>query len=236
MQFKLNKLNVFFGTLALLSIAYFGYAVFWCISHYPGGYLLSEHFLSDLGTLHTRSGLENPNGRIFNRATVLLGFSCLAFFVCISFTLPYCRRLVGISGSFSGLGLVGIGSTPFDAYYIEHHVALAIWLVPMVVLVFAFLASQFFGEKSPWTVGVILAISVILFFAMGAYVFSGSLNGHVIFQKIVASIAVIWFFVVFISASYSTIYFSSSRLMEIENQAVEYMKVIQNGHRRQNQP
>ena len=230
---RLHGINLVVGLLVLLAIGHFCCCVVYCMANYPDGYSLSEHFLSDLGSLKTSEGALNPNAALFNRGLVILGFSLILFFGVISWSMQKIQLLVGVSGVLSGLGLMGIGLTPFDVYYLEHHLALGLWLIPMVVLAVSFVIGLWWTEKKALIAVVVTFVTLLLGFAIAGYVFNQQRTGHVIFQKWVALFSVIWFLTILVSVSYSTYYYAvSARLQKIHRQADDYMRVLRKGHRK----
>lgn len=77
---------------------------------------------------------------VFNTSVVLLGGSLILFFV-LAFDLrteaTFGLVMFLTAGCCSALGLIGIGLTPMDVYLVEHNVFLAVWLLPMTVMVLA---------------------------------------------------------------------------------------------------
>ena len=117
-------------------IAQFLYAVPQAMSVYPGGYSITHNFLSDLGCAFTSSQSDNSaSASIFNRSIIVLGFSLIPFFIVLPTELGKSRWVIRYSGVLSAMGLIGIGSTPYDQYFVEHFVALGLWIVPMLFVV-----------------------------------------------------------------------------------------------------
>ena len=229
-DWQLNKTNLVCGFVALLGIAQFGYGLVRAVRCYPGGYLLSEHFLSDLGRTVTSNGQINTvSASIFNQSVIVLGCSLIPFFLAMPEVLETGRWLVRLSGVLSALGLVGIGLTPYNSHLAAHLVALCLWLVPMLVSIVVFSVSAELGGRLRTLVFVGMAGVV---FAFCGYAFVESHYGHVVFQKILVVLAVLWFCLVFACVSVSTIQSMSSRKLVAERQARAYLKVIQRRPRR----
>jgi len=236
MSWRVNKLVLVFGLLAMSGIAQFVFSLALAIDQYgdEDGYSITENFLSDLGRTRTVDGLNNvAASAIFNRSVVILSLSLVPFFCALTTVLHKHRASVPSFGVVSSLGLVGIGLTPYDRYFVAHNVALGLWLGPMLVMVLGFYRSfRSEGAASRKLAGV----TVLLLLATIGYALVNHHSGHVVFQKIVAVLAVIWFLLVFVSVSVSTIQSVSPRQLLAERQAIRYMEVIRRGPRRQRKP
>ena len=230
MSWEINRTNVICGLVALLGILQFAYCVYHAANVTPDGYSISEHFLSDLGRTKTHSGRDNTAcADIFNRSVMLLGVSLIPFFSVISKTLEEGRWIVCSSGIFASLGLICIGATPYDKHEVEHYMALGLWICSMLVLVVAIPAVV----KLNRTCSAVLVIgTVLVVVAVGAYAFAGSHSRHVVYQKVLAIVAVIWFCVVAVMVSVSMIRSVSSSRLKAERLARRYTREIQRNHRR----
>jgi hypothetical protein len=229
-SWQLNRINVVFGLIALLGILQFFCMSCWAIRNYPGGYSVAGHFLSDLGRRTTLDGSENSVcSRVFSRSVVALGIALIPFFAVMPMTFDSGRSVLGGSGVLSASGLIGIGLTPYDDYFVLHHIALGIWVVPMLVMVITFLVLA----RSAGAASVILSIgSVLVVLAILGYALAGDHNGYVIMQKVLAVLAVTWLCLVFITVSVSTVRAVSSRRVIAEQQAEHYLQSIRKNHRR----
>jgi hypothetical protein len=230
MTWTFNKVNLVCGLIALLGIAQFIYAVPQAMSVYPGGYSIAHNFLSDLGCTVTSSYLDNSaSASIFNRSIIVLGFSLIPFFVVLPTVLGDAHWIIRCSGVLSAMGLIGIGSTPYDRYFVEHFVALGLWITPMLIVVVTFAFSIELGGIASLSLSVCTFLVVS---AAGAYALAGSHSGHVIFQKALAILSMFWFFLVFVIVSVSTIQSIPSTRQIAERQAREYLNIIKSNHRR----
>lgn len=231
MTLEVNKTQLIFGLVALLGIAQFLYLVPRAMSVYPGGYLISHNFLSDLGCTVTSSGRDNSaSATIFNRSIILLGILLIPFFTALPTVLENPHWIIRCAGVLSALGLIGVGSTPYDRYFVEHFVALGLWIFPMLVMVVTFAVS---AETDRITSLALLFCTFLVLLAAGAYAFAGYHSGHVIFQKILAILSIFWFCLVFVIVSVSTIQSIPSTRLIAERQARKYLNIIQRDHRRQ---
>ena len=230
MTWKLNRINIVCGVIAMLGIVQFAGSVVHAIGIYPGGYDIANHFLSDLGRTRTLAGIDNADcARLFNWSLILLGTSLIPFFVAMSLSLNEGRAISCVSGVLSALGLIGIGSTPYDHYLLEHVFALGIWLVSTLQMVAAFFVYSRLNRVASLTLAV---ATLFVFGAAWKYVSAGSHSGYVVFQKILVVFAVLWFGIVFMIVSVSTIQSISSRHSTEEELARKYIRTIERGHRR----
>ena len=230
MTWQFNRANIVLGIVALLGIAQFACSVVRAVNNYAGDYSITENFLSDLGCTQTMAGADNSaSSLVFNRSIIGLGISLIPFFAAMPTVLETGRSLLRFSGVLSAVGLIGIGLTPYDLHFVEHHVALGLWIGPMILMVVAF----FTVAKLEGAASVALSIGTsLVVLAACAYAFAGDHDGHVIFQKVVVILAVVWFCLVFVSVSVSTVRAISSRRQVVEEQARHYLKIIQRNHRR----
>jgi hypothetical protein len=110
-----------------------------------------------------------------------------------------------------------------------HLVALGLWLISMLVTVVGFLVSVDMSGRG-FSLLVIGSLGVLV--AICGYLFASSRSGHVVFQKILATVAFFWLCVVLACVSVSTIHSISSRRAVVERQAVRYLSEILRRHRR----
>lgn len=225
-----------FGLFAMFGIGQFALSLALAVNRYGGedGYSATENFLSDLGRTRTVDGVNNVTAsEIFNRSVVILSLSLAPFFCALTTVLNKHRVAVPSFGFASSLGLMGLGLTPYDRYFVGHNVSLGLWLGPMIVMVLGFFRSlRSEGAVSRRLTGV----TVLLVLATIGYALVIHHSGHVVFQKIVAVLAVIWFLLVFATVSVSTIHSVSPRQLLAERQAIRYMEVMRRGPRRQRKP
>lgn len=230
MSWRFHRRNVLFGLIACGGIVQFVVAANWAIQNYPGGYRFAEHFLSDLGRNRTIHGVENADcAYVFSRSIVAMGISLMPFFSVMAETFPCGRAWLRYSGVLSATGLVAIGLTPYDDYFLWHHVALALWIGPMLVMVVAFfLLARSEDAGSVWlSVGSIgVAIGSL------GYILAGDHVGHVVLQKLLICVTIVWFLAMVFTVSLETVFPTSQRRDVAEAQARRYLQRIRRGHRR----
>ena len=226
------------GVLAWVGIGQFAGCVFVAVRMYPGQaassrveYQLSQNFLSDLGCTQTATGRNNTEvAGIFNRSVVALGLAMIPFLLLLPADWEQGRTIMQIAGVSSAVGLIGIGLTPYDRYFIAHHVALGLWLLPLFLIVVAyFVAYLHRGEASPW----LGAGTIVLLAAMAGYALAGSHSGYVVFQKVMALCALAWFAAVFARVGVIMVQSLPSRRRRlVEQQARHYLANLSHGYRR----
>ncbi len=230
MTWGINRLNMLSGVLALLGLVQFFYCVVAAMHRFPGGYVLHEHFLSDLGVTQTADGQDNSaSAALFNRSIIGLGVSLLPFFCLMPSVLSRNAALVRASGVLSALGLIGIGATPYDRFLVEHFSALAVWLASLLVMAVSFTLS---ADLDRFGSTLLAGCTTGLAAAAGAYVFAGERTGYVIFQKTLVVVAVPWLCFVFVIVSFTTIRSLTTTRMIAEQQARDYLDAISKGYRR----
>ena len=230
MSWQFNKTNLVCGVVALCGIAQFVYALVHAVRAFPGGYQVTEHFLSDLGRTVTANGQDNAvSAALFNHSVIWLGLLLIPFFAAMPSVLENGRFLVRVSGVLSACGLIGIGLTPYDVHLAAHTIALGCWIAPMLVAVVAFFASAELSGKL--RTALFLGTTAVVL-SVCAFTLSESHRSHVVCQKILAVLAAIWLLLVFVSVSVSTIQSFTSRRLIAEEQARQYIKAIERRHRR----
>lgn len=230
MALQVNRINLVFGLIAWLGIVQFAISVRYAVSLYADDYSVAENFLSDLGRTVTFDGTDNSNcANVFNRSVIILGITLLPFFAVMPSVLQRGRFAIRAFGLLSSLGLIGIGLTPYDLYFIPHHAALVLWIGPMLLTVVTLLICAIVEGISS---KMLSAGSLLLIAGVSAYALAGTYQGYVVFQKVMAVLACVWFCTVFVTISLATIHSIRSRRMMIEKQANQYLKRIQKGHRR----
>jgi hypothetical membrane protein len=237
MPITVHRTNFLFGLLACIGIAQFLGATHVAIRSYPAsadgtesGYELTGHFLSDLGSTKTTDGLPNSNSAIlFNSSVMGLGIS-LAPFLCV--LASHCGRLAWLAGgcgALSSVGLVGIGLTPYDVYFTAHHIALGLWLGPMLVCMVLYFTSAAFREEA--SVSLWCATSLVVIAALG-YASIGSRDGYVVMQKLLSVMSIVWFLLVFASVSFATWQSIPLRKTLVDRQAEQFVGVLRHGYRK----
>jgi len=148
-----------------------------------------REFLSHLGqsTSHGSS--------LFNRSLIVLGICLIVFFIggyLLRAGVSVAECVFGVSGILSSAGLIGIGVTPLDIYYILHHVFLVTWLIPMAAMVAAgYVALEVRGVSRI----LFVVFSGALFLGIGLYLLNAIDEQAPAFQAIVLFTATIWFLV-----------------------------------------
>lgn len=188
---SLDFRNLAWALVALLGLGQFLVVLYCAASFYPETYKWDQNFISDLGCTETAGGLDNTaNSRLFAASTCALGFSLLPFLLVFPSAFQRGRLLLRILAVATVLGLIGIGQTPYDKFFIIHHVALVLWIVPMVVMAMALpvllLNEGRFSRPLFLFAGILLVATLV-------YACVGSHSGYVILQKIVVAISLGWF-------------------------------------------
>lgn len=188
---SLDLRNLGWALVALLGIAQFLVVLYYAASHYPETYEWARHFISDLGRRETAGGLDNTlNSNLFAASTFTMGISLLPFLLVFPAAFQRGQWFLRILAVVTVLGLIGIGQTPYDVYFLAHHVTLAAWIIPMVIMALALPILLLFEQGFSRT---LFAFSGILLAATLAYASIGSHSGYVIMQKIVVLITLGWF-------------------------------------------
>jgi hypothetical membrane protein len=230
---RIHRTRLLVSMIACLGLAQFLLAVGFAIAYYPGGYSFFGNFLSDLGRTATKSGYDNPLcSRVFNGGVVGLGVSLLPFFALVPSTLGSEDRagwVFTVVGVISATGLIGIGLTPYDVYFVAHHVALAVWLGPMFLLAIVYLSLALDNENASFGL-IVCTIALVL--SVFGYASIGFHRGYVAMQKVTAILSVIWFVVLAIRIVFSGITEVTGRRQQMERLADHYLLRLQSGYRR----
>ncbi len=174
----IDKRNTLAAVVSFLGLIQFLLAVRVAAARYPGGFSFGTRFLSEMGETH------GPAGVLFNRSIILLG-SCLAFFFVNGFRDDE-TTVFRWSGVLSACGLIGIGSTPLDKFFYEHHLFLILWLVPM----FPMIIAGTIGSRISGLPGMLLGI--VLLFLTVRYITSAGSNQAPWNQKLVIVVGLAW--------------------------------------------
>lgn len=228
-----HRFRLFVSMTACAGLAQFLLALGYAMTHYPGGYSFFGNFLSDLGRTRNWGGEDNLIcSMVFNRSIVALGLSLLPFFAFVPSTLGSGARtswLFALGGAVSAAGLIGIGLTPYDVYFVAHHVALVAWLAPMFLLAIIYLALAFESDNaSPGLIGCTIAL-ILAVLAYGTVGFHG---GYVAMQKVTAVLSIIWFVVLASRIVCTGITEVTGRRQQMERLADRYLLRLQQGYRR----
>lgn len=207
----------------------------------PDGYAWSRNFLSDLGLQKAWSGKDNSGGaRYFNGSIILLGIALILFF-CVSVRASERGDVIALAiagaGGISSLGLVGIGMTPYDVLFVDHHIMLAVWIMPLPIIAVAFAAQCFRAEnRIGFLSGSIAALAAVgLIVAIIAYAVAPSLRDRVLMQKVLAGIAILWFTIVVGRVALASITIISQRKRFRERLAEKYIRQISKQYLRPHQ-
>ncbi len=225
---QLHKPILVCGLIAIVGICQFAFGVSAAIQQSRERYEMTNQFLSDLGRN------DNPHAAaIFNPAVIMLGVALIPFFLVMPGVLARFRGTLRISGVTAACGLIGIGLTPYDDWYVAHLMFLTMWVAPMLLMMIVFLLSALgTGLLHNGRLGsrwLLLATgSAVL--AIGGYALIDNHHGHVVFQKIVAVLAVAWFVLVFLSVVITTVGSLTRRTEIVERQAISYLRTLE--HRR----
>ncbi len=232
-MFQARRFRLIVSVVACLGLAQFLLSLAYAIAYYPGGYSFFGNFLSDLGRTRTWAGSDNQLcSLLFNRAIVVLGLSLLPFFAFVPSTLGTGKRIpwvFALGGALSSTGLIGIGLTPYDVFFIFHHIALAVWLAPMFLLAVIYLLLAFDSDNA--SIGLIVC-TVALILAVLGYASVGFHLGYVAMQKVTAVLSVIWFSVLANRILFTGIAQVTGRRQQMERLAEQYLLRLQRGYRR----
>jgi hypothetical membrane protein len=237
MAIAVNRTSFLFGLLACLGILQFLVATCFAIRSYPSatdstesGYRLASHFLSDLGSTKTTDGLANADSAVmFNRSVIGLGIALAPFFCVLGWQCGRVGWLIHACGALSSLGLIGIGLTPYDVYFAAHHVALVLWLGPMLVAMAAYFTSAALRDEASTSLWITTSLVVL---AVSGYAVAGSHDGYVMLQKLLSVLSIGWFLLVFMSVSFATWQSVANRKSLVDRQAERFISVLRHGHRK----
>ncbi len=194
-QFKILLLSVV--AVSLLGILQFLICTSIAIYNFPDGYSFSENFLSELGLI------QHEGHSLFNGSLISLGFSLLPVFAFLWFTDPrnsISIKATSIFGLISSFGIIGVGIWTFDRQFVLHHIAIALWLFPMLYMVVTFFYA---ASRSPFVGIGFLSVSLVMVGTM-IYVLSSTQTTSVqLLQRAVVICGLIWicFIVAFIYQS-----------------------------------
>lgn len=150
------------------------------------GYSISRDYLSNLG----RQSFEFSH--YFNYTLTWLGFSLIPMFLMIWITDPrqsFSAKLTAILGIVSAAGLIGLGMSPVDRYYITHHVWLAIWIFPMFYMTVSFF---YVAARSPYVGVGFVGASLVMVVGMITYLSMVELTTYELLQKAIVVCGLIW--------------------------------------------
>lgn len=172
--------------LATLGVAHFFLATAVAMTHFPDGYSMEGNFLSDLG----RSSM--PYSDWFNFSLIFLGLSVVPLYLTLIIVDPrdsFSMKLAAGFGILSGMGLVGLGMTPFDKFFALHHLALGVWLFPMFYTVIVF----YYGAARSSYVGIgFIGLSLMMVVGMLIVLLRTEVTSFQLLQKMIAVCGLIW--------------------------------------------
>ena len=187
-QFKL--LLIFVLTLATIGVLQFFICTWIAIANFPGGYSMTENFLSDLGRQNT------SHHATFNGSVIFLGISLIPSFCTlwlINTDRMWSMKVTAVFGIISSFGLIGLGLTSIDREFVLHHVALAIWLFPMMYMTVTF----FFAASRSHYVGVwFIAASLVMVIVMITVLLQTEMTSTQLLQKAIVLCGFVWLFYV----------------------------------------
>ncbi|MEM7785640.1 MAG: DUF998 domain-containing protein, partial [Planctomycetota bacterium] len=141
------------------------------------GYTFNHHYLSDLGRNTFKYNY------FFNYSLIWLGFSLIPMFLMIWITDPrqsISAKMTAALGTVSAIGLMGLGCSPVDRYFVAHHAWLAVWVFPMFYLAITFF---YVAARSPYVGIGFLSASLAMSVGMTIYLLTVELTTYEIVQK-----------------------------------------------------
>ena len=180
-----NWLIVTLG-IAVLGVIQYLVANAVAMAHFPDGYSFSGNFLSDLGrSTHDYSDF-------YNFSLIFLGIGLLPLFVSLMLVDPrdsFSMKLAAGFGCLTAMGIVGLGLTPIDKFFILHHIALGVWLFPMFYMWIVF----FYGASRSTYVGIgFLSVSLLTVVVMLAVLLRSDSTGYQVMQKMIVACGLVW--------------------------------------------
>ena len=172
--------------LAALGIVQYLIANAVAMMYFPEGYSFAGNFLSDLGrSTHDFSDL-------YNFSLIFLGIGLFPVFLTLMLVDPndsFSMKLAAGFGGLSAAGLVGLGLTPIDKFFVLHHVALGVWLFPMFYMAIVF----FYGASRSHYVGIgFLSASLLMVVIMLAVLLRTDSTGYQVMQKMIVACGLVW--------------------------------------------
>lgn len=225
----LDLRNLSLALVALLGVSQFLGTLYHIAASYPEPYIWHRHFISDLGRTKTASGSDNtPNSKLFAISSLAMGASMLPFLLVFPTAFERGRWLLRILAIMTILGLIGIGQTPYDKYFILHHVCLFLWVVPMVLLAIAL--PILVASEGDLPLPLFILSGVLLAFTL-LYAGIGIRSGYVVVQKIVVCISLAWFAILASTVVMVTKWRPSSLQRKLAKQAEWYERKLQKRRR-----
>jgi hypothetical membrane protein len=226
-MYRISRTHFFASMAAFLGLVQFVVALSFAIHFYPGGYSIFDNFISDLGCLRTLAGQNNlASAEIFNLSVIILGAALIPFFWVLPTTISKLRKTIRLSGTLSALGLIGIGMTPYDKFFVAHHLALGLWIMPMFILLIAHLIASVADEQAS---AIRTAMTLLLLAAIFLYISAGTRSGYVVMQKLTAAVAIVWFSLVGKNLGVTVVQLVSPRRQMMEQEAERYTEILKRG-------
>ena len=197
-QLIVDRRSIAAVAVVFAGLVQFVICLYLAVENFPGDYSFNGHFLSDLG----RS--DHPSAPFFNTSIIVLG-TCLIVFFTNAFRGDGVVGLM-LTGTLSAIGLIGIGLTPLNTHFVEHHIFLVLWLGPMLLMVWFSMAV--FVRRSAFL--AVVAGSALATLTM-LYVTSARTDDAPFYQKIVVVAAFFWLAVI----SYYSMFAAVQQVMAI---------------------
>jgi hypothetical membrane protein len=172
--------------LAIIGVLHFLGSTAVAMAHFPEGYSFEVNFLSDLG----RSSMKYSDW--YNFTLILLGVSLYPLFLTLILVDPrdsLSMKLAAGFGMLSATGLIGLGMTPIDKFFVLHYLALGVWLFPMFYTVITF----YYGAARSSLAGVgFIALSLLMVVTMLIVLLRTEVSSFQILQKIIVVCGIVW--------------------------------------------
>ncbi len=220
--------------VAFVGIIQFLVTAFYLATHYPEPYQWHLHFISDLGRTVTQKEFDNTkNSRLFGISCLVLGGALLPFLWGYSNLFRRSRWFLRFLAILIIGALIGIGQTPYDQYYVLHHVFLVLWIAPMAILAITLTILIWIEGGSSL---ILLSMSGLLVATSIIYLSIGSHSGYVILQKIVVLVSVGWMVAVSSMIMFVWHWVPSDRQRAIAVEADWYDRQLQKRQKRKMRP
>ncbi len=151
---------------------------------------MAGNFLSDLGRQST------SHHAVFNGSLIFLGISLIPSFGIlwlINTNRMWSMKVTAVFGIISAFGLIGLGLTSVDREFVLHHVALAIWLFPMMYMTVTFF---FAASRSHYTGIGFVAASLVMVVVMIVILLRTEMTSTQLLQKAIVLCGFVWLFYV----------------------------------------
>jgi hypothetical membrane protein len=226
-QFKMLLFLVL--TFSIFGILQFLACTTIAITLYPRIFSFSENYLSDLG----RKSFDYHY--LFNGSLILLGVSLIPLYGLLKATDPkrsVMMTVTSVFGVISASGLIGLGLTPIDRMFVLHHVALGIWLFPMLYMSVTFFVA---ASRSPYVGVGFLSASLIMVIVMIATLLRTEITSYVLMQKAIVGCGIVWLLYVILFMFQSGVAIIRDWESEVDQRALketEYCSTLMKENRR----